>query len=142
MRLFLFGLLVAGLATPSLASSPPPLPPVSVVPKLGDTLECRSLDGIQAVFIVVGRIDEIKTTTIVSVSLFDNAGGPPIAHLPFDAEALADSCEPAAKRDLSPDFERGYAAWREAFDAGKAGAFTKPPAEVYGILLTQIPAKP
>ncbi|MEL6908077.1 MAG: hypothetical protein AAFU73_01005 [Planctomycetota bacterium] len=48
-----------------------------------------------------------------------------VSHLPFDAHALSECLVALVdERSELPDFEEGYALWREAFDAGEAGVFT------------------
>lgn len=53
-----------------------------------------------------------------------------VSHLPFDAHSLSECLVALVEeRDELPDFEEGYALWREAFDAGEAGVFTVPLAD-------------
>ena len=58
-----------------------------------------------------------------------------IRHVPIAREALEGSgLSPEARSGPPPDFEEGYRIWREEFDAGRAGAFTVPVAEVVDFL--------
>lgn len=48
-----------------------------------------------------------------------------VRHMPFAAQALASSLTTVLMTAESlPEFEDGYAMWREAFDRGTAGVFT------------------
>lgn len=56
-----------------------------------------------------------------------NAGGfsEVIGHLPFAREAVAKSVTTRlSEGNALPDFESGYANWKEAFDAKKGGVFS------------------
>jgi hypothetical protein len=54
-----------------------------------------------------------------------------VSHLPLAEKALDESVtECLGYADELPPFEEGYNAWKEAFDAGNAGIFTIPVAEV------------
>ncbi len=47
-----------------------------------------------------------------------------IYHMPFDETALRESLvELEATRQVLPDFQEGYATWKEAADSGHAGVF-------------------
>ena len=93
---------------------------------VGQTLGCAP-DGVIA---VVGRLDADGKggAAIASISLFDQRPGAKIAvlgHIPVDAQILAASCaKTQAAHALAPDFEGGYATWRQAFESGKGGYFT------------------
>jgi len=53
-----------------------------------------------------------------------------IAHMPFSQDAIDGSIETLISENVPlPDFEQGYALWKQAFDAGKGGVFTIPVAE-------------
>ncbi len=96
---------------------------------LGQTLACASKDPAKQLYVVIGRIEPLGGRAAVSVSLYDKQPGSPLpqmAHLPLDLEALAASCAPTATESLtlSPLFESGYADWRKAVEAHKAGTFS------------------
>ena len=58
-----------------------------------------------------------------------------IGHIPISREALeASGVMLEATGAALPDFEEGYRMWRKAFDAGEAGVFSIPVAEVVGAL--------
>ena len=107
---------------------------------VGQTFACHP-DG--QIIAVVGRLDPAGDKVIASVSLFDQAPGSraaDVGHIPIDAGALKAACpSPAPKRALSENFEGGYALWREAFDAGKAGAFDIPVDQIIEVILSQMP---
>jgi len=82
--------------------------------------------------IVIGRIEPfVKDKTAVSISVF-NVPCPPqagckttvVAHAPFDASTLADSVDKLVSTDAqtAPQFEGGYANWKQA----NGGVFTVP----------------
>jgi hypothetical protein len=58
-----------------------------------------------------------------------NIGFMPIAEAALDASVTQLVAEDAAFIP-SADFEEGYAGWKEAFDAGKAGFWTAPVAKI------------
>ena len=96
---------------------------------LGQTLACTSKDPAKQLYVVIGRIEPLGGRAAVSVSLYDKQPGSPMpqmAHLPIDLEALAASCAPTTKENLtiSPLFDGGYADWRKAVEAHTAGVFT------------------
>ena len=96
---------------------------------LGQTLACASKDPARQLYVVIGRIEPLGGRAAVSVSLYDKQPGSPLpqmAHLPLDLEALAASCTPTTQESLtlSPLFESGYADWRKAVEAHKAGVFS------------------
>jgi hypothetical protein len=53
-----------------------------------------------------------------------------IGHMPYAADALCKSLTGLESTGSAlPPFEDGYQQWRDAFDHGKAGVWTAPPAE-------------
>ena len=121
--------LIAGIA---LAASPAMAADLVV----GQTLACAP-EGVVA---VVGRMDSggKDGAKIASVSLFDNRAGAKagvLGHIPVDAYVLAKSCpKTLSPKPLAPDFEGGYAQWREAFESGKGGYFTIPVSEILDVV--------
>ena len=103
---------------------------------IGQTLAC-SPDGVVA---VVGRMDPggKDGATIVSVSLFDDRAGAKastMGHIPLDARILAESCpKTLPPRALAPEFEDGYAQWRQAFASGNGGYFTIPVSAILDVV--------
>jgi len=90
--------------------------------------------------IVIGRIEPfVKDKTAVSISVF-NVPCPPqagckttvVAHAPFDANTLADSVDKLVSTDAqtAPQFEGGYANWKQA----NGGVFTVPVSKLPDLL--------
>ena len=90
---------------------------------------------------IIGRVDSepggstIISITLTDVPLPDPATGTLVpkeaSHLPMDGAALrASLVECAGTAPVTAAFWEGYAIWREAYDAGRAGVFTLPLREV------------
>jgi len=90
--------------------------------------------------IVIGRVEPfVKDKTAVSISVF-NVPCPPqagckttvVAHAPFDATTLADSVDRLVATDAqtAPQFEGGYANWKQA----NGGVFTVPVSKLPDLL--------
>jgi hypothetical protein len=103
---------------------------------VGQTLGCAPA-GVVA---VVGRLDPggKDGAMIASVSLFDQRAGAALGvlgHIPVDTQILKASCaKTLTPRALAPDFEGGYANWRQAFESGKGGYFTIPVSEILDVV--------
>ena len=70
---------------------------------------------------------------IAITNVFDAANT--ISHVPVSAEALERSgLSFEARSGSPPDWEEGYAIWREEFDAGNAGVFSIPVAEIVDVM--------
>jgi len=96
----------------------------------------------------IGRIDELQQgaelTIVISVSVridleVEVKEWPNVTHMPFMQDAvintdchLTDRPEPLIE---SEEFDDGYNTWREAWDAGDAGAFTLTVPEAYFAIL-------
>ena len=62
-----------------------------------------------------------------------------VSHLPCSEEAINQSVtEVLAENALLPDYEEGYQQWREAFDAGNAGVWGIPVAQMVDAMETVI----
>jgi hypothetical protein len=62
-----------------------------------------------------------------------------LPHFPVSRETLDKSClELQGVRQPNPEYLRGYGEWREVFDAGKAGVFDIPVAEIVEIVQSAI----
>lgn len=58
-----------------------------------------------------------------------------LPHFPVSRETLDKSClQLQGMREPNPDYLPGYDHWREAFDAGKAGVFDIPVAEIVDVV--------
>lgn len=82
--------------------------------------------------------DEGARGIIVHIAVSGTHLGP-IGHLPVAPAALeASGLRLESKRAPIPDYEQGYAIWREGFDNGKAGVFTISVAEIVGFVESTI----
>ncbi len=95
--------------------------------------------------VIVGRVDQLKGTTTVHVSVIDvpipagaaNAGRIiQIGHMPFDGEALSESVDKLLATGVAPgaEFDAGYAQWKEARGGVFRISVSKAVAEVFGVL--------
>ncbi len=111
----------------------------------GQIWKYKTRPGEEASRLVVCKVEtHEKFGTIIHIHVEDLAiknPRPPggvsrvIGHLPFAEEALRQSVVTiAGRRKTLPDYEEGYKTWKEAFDAGKAGIFTVPVAEVVAFM--------
>jgi hypothetical protein len=84
-----------------------------------------------------------KLDTIVHIAVSDVVIPSPgsdtpresIGHMPIDASILESSVTQLAQQSVPlPDFAEGYQVWREAFDQGKAGVFSRPVSECVGFM--------
>ncbi|BDI33666.1 hypothetical protein CCAX7_57170 [Capsulimonas corticalis] len=65
-----------------------------------------------------------------------------IGHLPCSEESITQSVTQLVQENAPlPDFEEGYQQWRDAFDAGGAGIWTVPIAEMVSALESIISAQ-
>ncbi|MCW5714886.1 MAG: hypothetical protein KIT43_10280 [Bauldia sp.] len=125
------GLLAPALAMPARAQ-------VTFVP--GQVWSVRDMP--EATQLIIGRVERFGTTTAVHVSIvgvpvpidWPGPGGTTqVAHMPFDADALAASVEQLIGTDGTalPNFQDGYAEWRRA----RGGVFTISVAEAVSFAL-------
>ncbi len=65
-----------------------------------------------------------------------------LSHCPLSEEAITASV-PRLLRDVAalPDFEEGYESWREGFEQGQAGVFSRPLADCVGFMEDAINAE-
>lgn len=62
-----------------------------------------------------------------------------LPHFPVSSATLDDSCvEVVGESEPDPGYLKGYEAWRSAFDAGGAGVFSIPVAEIVSFIETSI----
>ncbi|WP_345303214.1 hypothetical protein [Lysobacter hankyongensis] len=89
------------------------------------------------------RLGEIYHISVFGVRL-DNPRAPggvttDLAHFPVSRATLDKSClELQGVREPNPEYLRGYGEWREVFDAGRAGVFDIPVADIVGIVQSAI----
>jgi hypothetical protein len=103
---------------------------------VGEEWNYRARPGEDGSTLIVGKVETTpKLGVIVHVSLaglrVKNSHAPTgysetIAHMPFAEAALENSVTTLASSAVPapPAFSDGYGEWRQAFDRGKAGAFT------------------
>lgn len=137
----------AALAAALLACSAPtdeaPMPPTPFEP--GQVWTYSTRPGEEASRVVVCRIDDDETLgPIVHVHVKDVAIASPsapdgvnrfVGHMPIGEPSLRASVVALESSNTPlPDYEEGYAMWKEAFDAGQAGIFTISLAETVDFL--------
>ena len=84
-------------------------------------------------------IGEVVHIAIDGVRIKSSAPATTISHVPVSREALERSGLALESRSGPlPDFEEGYRMWREEFDAGNAGVFSIPVAEIVGVMETAL----
>lgn len=82
----------------------------------------------QAKRIVHIRVEHVQLTNCRGGNAPDT-----FEHMPFSNEALDQSVLKVVRSDKVPDFEDGYASWRAAWDAKKAGYYTISVAEALDV---------
>lgn len=104
--------------------------------QVGEQWNYRARPGEDTSTLIVGKVETTpRLGVIVHVSLaglrVKNSRAPTgysetIAHMPFAEGALAKSVTTRASSSVPvpPAFADGYGEWRQAFDRGKAGAFS------------------
>lgn len=130
LAIFGLGLLAPALAMPARAQ-------VTFVP--GQVWSVRDMP--EATQLIIGRVERFGTTTAVHVSIvgvpvppgWPGGSTTQVAHMPFDADALAASVELLIGTDGTalPNFQDGYAEWRRA----RGGVFTISVAEAVSFAL-------
>jgi hypothetical protein len=110
--------------------------------------ECWSYStrpGEESSFLVIRKIETLpKLGEVVHVSVFDLKIKSPSApngftdqagHLPIAGANVRASLKTKVQKKIpNVDWKEGYRMWREAYDAGKGGVFTKPVSECVGFL--------
>jgi len=78
----------------------------------------------------LGTIVHIAVSNVVIPSPDSDSPRHSIGHMPIDVGILESSVtELVAQSVPLPDFAEGYEIWREAFDQGKGGVFSRPVSE-------------
>jgi hypothetical protein len=103
---------------------------------VGEQWNYRARPGEDGSTLIVGKVETMpKLGVIVHISLAGlrvknshatTGYSDTIAHMPFSEAALEKSVTTLASSSVPvpPAFAEGYGEWRQAFDRGKAGAFT------------------
>ena len=130
-------LLLLGLASPSVAAE--------VAVKEVECWSYATRPGEESSFLVIRKIETLpKLGEVIHVSVFDLKIKSPSApkgftnqagHLPIAGANVRASLKAKVQKKIPDvDWKDGYRLWREAYDAGKGGVFTKPVSECVGFL--------
>ena len=113
--------------------------------KVGQQWSYSARPGEEKSYLIIVKIDDDpKLGRIIHIALrglkIKNPRSPngiseEVSHLPFLEEAIEKSGLKLLKEKVDlPDFEEGYGIWRQAHDAGKAGAYSSTVAEAVGAM--------
>jgi hypothetical protein len=113
--------------------------------KVGQQWSYSARPGEEKSYLIIVKIDnDPKLGRIIHIALrglkIKNPRSPnglseEISHLPFLEEAIEKSGLKFVKEKVDlPDFEEGYGIWRQARDAGEAGAYSITIAEAVGVM--------
>jgi len=116
-------------------SNPPPLPRPKFQP--GQLWAFTPPPGQPNARLTILRVeDRGERGTFIHIAISGvtyGDGRTTINHLPFAASAIEQSVTTLQQESVPlPDYKEGYEIWRQAFDAGQAGVFAEPVAEVFG----------
>ena len=113
--------------------------------KEGDCWTYAARPNEEASFLVIRKIEILpKMGEVIHISIFElkiiNPSAPHgysdrAGHLPITGVQVRASLKEKVQRKIPDgDWKEGYGAWREAYDSGKAGVFTKSVSECVGIV--------
>jgi hypothetical protein len=113
--------------------------------KQGQCWSYAARPGEEASFLVIRKIETLpKIGEVIHISIFGVKIKSPTAptgftdqvgHIPIAAANLRSSLKEKVQKTIPDvDWEEGYRMWREAYDSGKGGVFTKPVSECVGFL--------
>jgi hypothetical protein len=113
--------------------------------KVGQQWSYSARPGEEKSYLIVVKIDDDpKLGRIIHIAMrglkMKNRRSPDrfsenVNHMPFLESAIEKSGLKLLKEKVDlPDFEEGYGLWREAFDAGKAGAYSITVAEAVEVM--------
>jgi hypothetical protein len=116
-----------------------------IVLKEGECWSYATRPGEEASFLVIRKIETLpKIGEVIHISIFglkikspsapngftDQAG-----HVPIAGVNLRSSLKERVQRSIpDTDWKEGYHMWREAYDSGKGGVFTKSVSECVGFM--------
>lgn len=134
-------LAILGLASSGLAAE--------LILKEGECWSYSTRPGEEASYLVIRKIETLpKLGEVIHVSIFDLKIANPTApkgftdqagHLPIaGANVRASLKSKVQKKVPEADWKEGYQLWREAYQAGKGGVFTKPVGECVGFIAEAI----
>jgi len=113
--------------------------------KVGQQWSYSARPGEEKSYLIIVKIDnDPKLGRIIHIALrglkIKNPRSPngiseEISHMPFLEDAIEKSGLKLLKEKVDlPDFEEGYGIWRQAHDAGEAGAYSITVAEAVGVM--------
>lgn len=113
--------------------------------KEGECWSYSSRPGEESSFLVIRKIETLpKLGEVIHVSVFDLKIKSPSApkgftdqagHLPIAGANVRASLKAKIQKKIPDvDWTEGYRMWREAYDAGRGGVFTKPVSECVGFM--------
>ena len=83
----------------------------------------------------LGTIVHIAVSDVVIPLPDSDSPRDSIGHMPIDVGVLESSVTQLAEQSVPlPDYAEGYQIWRESFDQGKAGVFSRPVSECVGFM--------
>lgn len=128
---------------------PPQKEPADPKYKVGQQWSYSARPGEEKSYLIILKIDDDpKLGRIIHIAMrglkMKNRRSPDgfsenVNHMPFLETAIEKSGLKLVKERVDlPDFEEGYKLWREAFDAGKAGAYSITVAEAVEVMETAL----
>jgi hypothetical protein len=134
---FITLLSIFGLASSAIAAD--------VALKEGECWSYMTRPGEEASFLVIRKIETLpKIGEVIHISIFGlkikNPKAPKgfaeqAGHVPIAGANLRSSLKKRVQRSIPDvDWKGGYRMWREAYDSGKGGVFTKPVSECVGFM--------
>lgn len=113
--------------------------------KEGESWSYATRPGEEDSFLVIRKIETLpKLGEVIHISVFDLKIKSPSApkgftdqagHLPIAGANLRASLKERIQKKIPDvDWREGYRLWREAYDAGRGGVFTKPVSECVGFM--------
>jgi hypothetical protein len=113
--------------------------------KQGECWSYAARPGEETSFLVIRKIETLpKLGEVIHISIFGVRIKSPsapkgftdqVGHLPIAAASLRSSLKERIQRTIpDADWEEGYQMWREAYDSGKGGVFTKSVSECVGFM--------
>ncbi len=113
--------------------------------KAGECWSYSTRPGEESSFLVIRKIETLpKLGEVIHISVFNLKIKSPSAprgftdqagHLPIAGANVRASLKAKVQKNIPDvDWREGYRMWREAYDAGKGGVFTKPVSECVGFM--------
>lgn len=113
--------------------------------KEGECWSYATRDGESSSFVVIRKIETLqKIGEVIHISVFGlkiknpsapNGFSDQAGHVPIAGANLRASLKEKVQRHIPDvDWKEGYRMWREAYDSGKGGVFTKPVSDCVGFM--------